>query len=90
MGKRSKPLNEQLPWYRANGYDGNMSEHEKRVLDSFRLQRTHPAASYDSLPAEVQSYISNLELTIYDNKQDALAYGCLVVSGIGALNLYQG
>jgi hypothetical protein len=35
---------------------------EKRQLDFFRMQDKHPAATYDSLPQEVQSYIGGLEL----------------------------
>jgi hypothetical protein len=55
------------------------SQVEKRQLDSFRMQESHPAADYDSLPEEVNS----LELENYDNKQGALALQTLFYSGIG-------
>jgi hypothetical protein len=48
---------ERLPWYRARDYKGDLTENEKRQLDSFRMRREHPAASYDTLPGEVKVYI---------------------------------
>ena len=60
--KKKKQPAEPLSWYRARGYKGNLTEHEKRQLDSFRMQEHHPAATCESLPEEVQSYIGGLEL----------------------------
>jgi hypothetical protein len=83
FGRRKKQA-EQLPWYRMRNYKGNLTEAEKRQLDAFRMQEKHPAADYDSLPQEVQSYINGLELENYDNKQGALVLPILVCSGFGA------
>ena len=87
MFRRKKKPTEKVPWYRARGYKGKLTESEKRQLDSFRMREPHPAASYDSLPEEVQSYISKLQVELYDKKQESLVGGCLVVSGMGALLL---
>jgi len=50
LGRKKKPT-ERLPWYRARNYKGDLTENEKRQLDSFRMRREHPAASYDTWPA---------------------------------------
>ncbi len=55
FGCRKKP-SERPPWYRARGYKGDLTEKEKRELDSFRMRREHPAATFDSVPEEVQMY----------------------------------
>jgi hypothetical protein len=68
MTKR-KRQNEWLPWYRARDYKGDLTEAEKRQLDAFRTQPTHPAANWDQLPEEVQDYIGRIELELYDHKQ---------------------
>jgi hypothetical protein len=81
--RRKKKQREHLPWYRARNYKGNLTEIEKRQLDSFRMQEKHPAGDYDSLPEEVQRYISSLEIEVYDNKQQTLALSTLFVSGVG-------
>jgi hypothetical protein len=88
MWKRKRKT-EFLPWYRSRGYKGNLSEAQKRELDSFRAQETHPASRYERLPVEVQNYIGRLELEIYDGKQEKIAAAALVVSMFGALTLYQ-
>jgi len=88
-----KRKTEFLPWYRARNYKGNLTEAQKRDLDSFRAQETHPAADYDSLPTEVQHYINKLEMEIYDSKQQKIAARTLFVIGIGvllALQMYFG
>jgi len=84
MFGRKKKQAEQLPWYRSPNYTGNLTEAEKRQLDAFRTQEKHPAADWESLPQEVQSYISGLELENYDNKQGALVLPTLFGSGLGA------
>jgi hypothetical protein len=82
---------ESLPWYRAPKYKGNLTEDEKRELDSFRLRekngQKHPAAGYDELPNEVQMYISKLQIERYDHIQELLVGRCFLVSGVGALLL---
>ena len=79
FGRKKKPV-ERVPWYREKKYKGNMTEKEKRQLDSFRMQERHPA-DHD-LPEEVERYISNLEMEVYDNKQQALALCVLLSTGI--------
>jgi exonuclease I len=59
LGRKKKPT-ERLPWYRARNYKGDLTENEKRQLDSFRMRPEHPAASYDTLPGEVKVYIGEL------------------------------
>jgi hypothetical protein len=85
--KRSEPK-ETLPWYRQKNYKGRLSEHEKRILDSFRLQDQHPSASYDDLPTEVKHYINNLEHELHVSRTTALFYSCAFVSFLGCLMLY--
>jgi hypothetical protein len=86
FGRKKKPT-ELLPWYRAPGYKGNLTEDQKRRLDSFRMREKHPADTYDSLPEEVKNYINKLEMEVYDNKQQSLAARCLLVSGVSAFFL---
>ena len=83
---------ERLPWYRKPGYKGNLTEGEKRELDSFRFRERendekHPAATFDDIPEEVQSYISKIEIALYDAIQERLVGRCFLVSGLGALFL---
>lgn len=75
---------EWLPWYRVPGFKGKVSEAQKRQLDAFRMQERHPAASYQDLPEEVQSYISRLELENYDFKQEKAANRPILASLLGA------
>jgi hypothetical protein len=81
---------EWLPWYRRKGYRGNLSEEEKRALDSFRMKEPHPSARYEQLPEEVQSYISRLEMELYDKKQEGAADKALVLTGVAALSVWFG
>ena len=76
------------PWYRRKEYKGNLSEEEKRHLDSFRLEEKHPAAAIEDLPEEVQGYLSELELAVYDAKQEGVATKAFVLTGIGALVIF--
>ena len=79
---------ERPPWYRASGYRGKLTEAEKRELDAFRAQPSHPAFEYGELPEHVEMYISGLEIEAYDLKQ-ARAFGrALTCSLIGAAVLY--
>jgi len=79
---------EWVPWYRRKGYDGDLTEEEKRYLDSFRLEQKHPAAAVGDLPEEVQAYLSELTLAVYDAKQEGVATKALVLTGIGALVIF--
>lgn len=80
--------NEWVPWYRRKGYRGNLTEEEKRYLDSFRLEKKHPAATFDELPSEVQSYLMELEQAVYDKKQEGAATKALILNGIGAFMIF--
>ena len=84
MWWRSKLKTEELPWYRSPGYNGKMSEAEKRQLDAFRMQEQHPAARQEDLPEEVRSYIGRIEMKLYDLKQETAASRALVASVAGA------
>lgn len=88
---KKKPK-EPLPWYRAPNYDGNLTEGEKRELDSFRYREKnqgvkHPAADCGDLPNEVTMYISKLEIERYDEIQERLVGRCFLVSAVGAFVL---
>ena len=75
MFRRKKKPTERLPWYRERNFKGNLTENEKRQLNSFRMRESHPAATNGSLPEEVQRYISSLEMEVYDRKQGSLSRG---------------
>ena len=81
-------VEEWVPWYRRKEYKGNLTEEEKRYLDSFRLEEKHPAAAVENLPGEVQAYLSELELAVYDARQDGIASSAFLFTGIGVLLLY--
>lgn len=88
MWGRRKKNAERLPWYRAPGYKGNLTEAEKRQLDAFRMKEPHPAADFSDLPEEVQSYISRIEMAHYDLKQEGAAAKSLALTVVGAVVLY--
>ncbi|WP_139793307.1 hypothetical protein [Ensifer aridi] len=88
MWWRSKQPLEQVPWYRAPGYKGNLTEAEKRQLDAFRMQEQHPSARYIDLPNEVQSYISAVQIELYDLKQSGAASRAMLATALGAAVLY--
>jgi len=77
-----------VPWYRRKIYKGDLTEEEKRYLDSFRLGEKHPAVTVEDLPEEVQGYLSELELTVYDQKQDGVATKAFLLTGIGAFVIF--
>ena len=87
MFRRKKQQSEPLPWYRAPDYTGDLTENEKRQLNSFRMRERHPAATYDDLPLEVQRHIAGLQIELYDKTQEALVLPALLVSGVGAFFL---
>ena len=88
---RKKKRKEPLPWYRVRNYKGNLTEAEKRELDSLRHRESEGgerhSASYDDLPEEVQSYISKIEIERYDLIQETLVGRCFLLSGIGLVFL---
>lgn len=74
MWKRTRKA-ERVPWYRSRDpkghiITGNIPEAVKRELDAFRMQPKHPAAQEDDLPEEVRDYIGQLEMELYDKKQE--------------------
>jgi hypothetical protein len=81
---------EHLPWYRMKSYDGNLTEDQKRHLDQIRMRDRHPAASFSDLPEEVQSYLSGLEMTIYDAKQEKAVAKAFIFSAMGVALIYYG
>lgn len=85
---RRKTKRENVPWYRASNYRGNLGEQQKRLLDSFRMRRDHPAAKFEDLPGEVQTFIAALQVEAYDAKQERIFGQAFVVSGIGAASLF--
>jgi hypothetical protein len=86
--RQRKSSSERLPWYRAPGYSGDLTEAEKRELDAFRVQACHPAYQYGDLPEHVESYIAGLEIEAYDFKQGRAAARALATTLVGAAVLY--
>ena len=79
---------EWMPWYRRKDYRGNLTDEQKRHLDSFRLEEKHPAVAVEDLPEEVQSYLSELELAVYDAKREGVATKAFVLTGVGAFVIF--
>lgn len=84
---RKKSKEEFVPWYRKRGYKDNLTEEEKRELDSFRWlaqqpEGKHPSAEYSELPEEVQSYISKLQIELHDERGTLLMgrvlFSCII------------
>ena len=86
--RKRKPKSECVPWYRARGYKGNLTETEKRKFDSMRMRPKHPAASWDDLPEEVQNYLSMTDLELYDMKQEKAVSKAMFLTAIGAVLTY--
>jgi hypothetical protein len=82
-----KSSSERLPWYRARGYSGNLTEAEKRELDGFRMQADHPAYQYE-LPEHVELCITGLQVEAYDLKQERAAVRAFTTTLVGAAVLY--
>jgi hypothetical protein len=79
---------EWVPWYRRKEYTSNITEDEKRYLDSFRLEKKHPAAALEDQPSEVQRYVSELELAVDDKTQEGIARKAFILTGIGAFVIF--
>jgi LPXTG-motif cell wall-anchored protein len=78
--RKRKRKKEWLPWYRARDYKGDLTEAEKRQLDAFRTQPTHPAARLDQLPEEVRDYIREIDLELYERKEQEV--GLMILLGL--------
>lgn len=76
-----------IPWYRRQDYKGDLSEKEKRILDSFHSEAKHPAAPYESLPDEVQEYINSLEFELFQNNKDEAIITALFATAITVIIL---
>lgn len=93
-----KHKQDDVPWYRHQNYKGGLREDQKMELDSIRWQAKsegHPAAGYDDLPEEVQSYIAELEIEISDERSFlpilsmAVTTVVVIYSALIALNIVQ-
>ena len=85
--RQRQSSSERLPWYRAPGYSGNLTEAEKRELDAFRIQAHHPAFEPE-LPEHVELCITGLQLEVYDLKQERAAVRAIATTLVGAAILY--
>ncbi|MEM9223465.1 MAG: hypothetical protein AAGB11_13820 [Pseudomonadota bacterium] len=74
-----------VPWYRRKKYDGDLTEEEKRYLDSIRYSGLHPTQSYLDLSAETQTYIDLMEIELYDEIQAAAARKMMVFAIFGLM-----
>ena len=77
-----------VPWYRREDYRGILKENHKRKLDAIRYQDKHPATEFYTLPEDVQRYIEELELNIYQTKTRLHNLETIVGGGIGGYLLY--
>jgi len=77
-----------VPWYRRKDYKGELSEEDKRILDSFRLKEKHPSTCYEDLPDDVQSYINRIELELFDKKQESAAGKAFALTCIAVFLIY--
>jgi len=82
MRDRTQP-SESAPWYRRQGYAGNLTESEMQELDRFRSMDRHPATQFDELSEEAQAYIARLEVECYDLKQQELASYAFAGTALG-------
>ena len=78
------------PWYRRKDYKGNLTEDQKRYLDSFRNGEPHPATPFGDLPDEVQSRLMELELDLKEQQDSASVVTTLVWSALGCYSVYEG
>ena len=68
-------------WYRHPKYKGNLTEDEKMELDSIRWQAKsgrHPAAKFEDLPDEVQSYIISMKSEAMESRYTAPGIASLI------------
>jgi hypothetical protein len=88
MFGRKRKRSERLPWYRQRGYKGKLTESEKRGLDAFREQPTHPATRLGDLPEDVQAYINRLEFDLHDKKEETVVFAGAAALFVGVAALY--
>ena len=78
------------PWYRQKSYNGDLTEDQKRYLDSFRNGEPHPAVSLFELQQEVQDRIYELEFQLEDHKETHFSQTTFTAVGGGILCCYWG
>lgn len=80
---------ERIPWYRAKGYKGKMTEDNKRKLDAFRMLEKHPATDPYDLPEDAQTYINSIEFELIDIKRQKSFNGSAFITAAAfALSYY--
>lgn len=78
------------PWYKQKSYNGDLTEDQKRYLDSFRNGEPHPAVSLFELQQEVQDRIYELEFQLEGHKVTHFSQTTFVAVGGGILLCYWG
>ena len=78
------------PWYRRRTFKGNLTEDQKRYLDSFRNGEPHPATSFEDLPDEVRSRLIELEERLKNHQDVASVCIMLFWMGICFYSIYVG
>lgn len=81
MGLFKKRQDDDVAWYRHRNYKGSLSEDQKMELDSIRWQSKsgrHPAAKFEDLPDEVQSYIISMKSEAMESRYTAPGIASLI------------
>ena len=78
------------PWYRRKDYKGNLTEDQKRYLDSFRSGKPHPATPFEDLPDEVQSRLIELEEQLKEQQDATSLLTMLVWFSLSSYAFYSG
>jgi hypothetical protein len=81
MGLFKKRQDDDVAWYRHRNYKGSLSEDQKMELDSIRWQsksERHPAAKFEDLPDEVQSYIISMKSEAMESRYTAPGIASLI------------
>jgi hypothetical protein len=91
VGWMSNEKPERLPWYRAKDYKGKLTEDDKRQLDAFRMQESHPATDPNTLPDDVKAYINALEFELVELKRhNSITYAVIATVFALILAYYSG
>ena len=78
------------PWYRRKDYKGNLTEDQKRYLDSFRNGKPHPATSFNDLPEEVQERLTELECEVKEYQSNQAMLTMIAWITLGGYLCYRG
>lgn len=79
---------EDLPWYRGKGFKGNLTENEKRLLDSFRIDNKHPCTSNANIPEDVHALLIRLVVERQEDKLGSFSGKYTAIIGIAAFVIY--